>query len=625
MSSSDNKLPSGLAAAAGVGAFAMPLVAPWYLLIVMAAALATTLVSPCRRRVVVGTTAFLVVLLVLQGQLSAPLAAACLSAAALATTARVPLAIGILVLNLSTTASAQELLAGFLYRANIEAAAPAILAAFVLALTSTKAVRIITAIGGGLLSCAAAWAASRAVTVPEAALAISALPITLTAAIIGAAGPLEMRHALLVGVALVAALAPWAWMPPRSPGEIWLLLPKAQEAFEGKFFGNYVEALHFAGLDANLATSAEEIPAGATVLMPWVTAPFPDDQRVGALARERQWTVVIGGEHTNAGGVAARIAAMAGRTLLRRDLTVPRGNTDDSGPMRIAEVSAWPDESILNRGASVTVTSLADKVLLAGDGWWAEPDIGEWLWVGDYVWRLGDRAGRLAMAAAADIGGARWVVLGDNSPLLNRQLIADPRAAKRILGAASLWPTFLNDLLVTTVAIAITIGVMPVIAVLIPVIAAFGTVTFDRPSRAWKDFYVGESGFDERNFNTLLADYPDLLKGRRLIRLKAPVSGHIALPDPETTLFLLVEGEADLGGVRFNNCKRLGSLATAEGPHLMDAQACRVTGQARVLIGTEKAAAAIAIDETIIILDVAFLGQQAPLINATWLLQEIGR
>ncbi|OAN44961.1 hypothetical protein [Magnetospirillum moscoviense] len=279
----------------------------------------------------------------------------------------------------------------------------------------------------------------------------------------------------------------------------------------------------------------------------------------------------------------------------------------------------------MNRGASVSIASLTDKVLLAGDGWWAEPDIGEWLWVGDYVWRNGDRAGRLAMAAASDIGGARWVVLGDNSPLVNRQLIADPRAAIRILEAATLWPAFLADLLVVGLAAVLVIGTMPVVAVALPVVAAFATVMVDRPSQAWKDFYLGELGFEERNFNNVVADNPGLVDGRRLIRVKVPVSGKVALPGGPASVFMLVDGAAEVGGVRLDRCHRLGSLTTAEGPYLMDAQACRVTGQVRVLIGTEEAAAALAIGEAIIILDTAFLSQKAPLGNAAWLLKEIGR
>jgi hypothetical protein len=76
----------------------------------------------------------------------------------------------------------------------------------------------------------------------------------------------------------------------------------------------------------------------------------------------------------------------------------------------VLDVRAWSHEAILNRGASVQVSSLWDKVLLSGDGWWAERDLGEWLWVGDYVWQKGDRAGRLALSIAFDDGASRWVI-----------------------------------------------------------------------------------------------------------------------------------------------------------------------------------------------------------------------
>ena len=54
----------------------------------------------------------------------------------------------------------------------------------------------------------------------------------------------------------------------------------------------------------------------------------PIARRIGQLARERRWTVVVAGEHTDLGGVAARIEAMTGRTILRQDLTVPPGQRD---------------------------------------------------------------------------------------------------------------------------------------------------------------------------------------------------------------------------------------------------------------------------------------------------------
>lgn len=625
MSFSGSKLLPGLAATAGISAFAMPLIVPWHLLTVIVATLAATFTARGKQRAFFGAVSFIAVLLVLQVQLSASLAAACFSAAALMITNRVALAVCILALNLSATAAIQELLGEFLHTANLEAAAPAVLAALMLALASMARSRSALAIGSAMFALGGVWAATRAVSAPELVMTIGAVPVMLAAALLGAAEPTPQRSAIPMGAVFIAALATWLVMPPKLSDEIWLLIPDAPETYEAKYFENYVEALRFAGLDVELASSAEEIPMEATVLMPWMTAEIRDDQRIGGLARQRRWTVVIGGEHTNMGNVATRIEAMTGRALLRRDLTVPRGNTDDSGPMRIPEISAWPHGAIFNRGASVTIASLTDKVLLAGDGWWAEPEIGEWLWVGDYVWRNGDRAGRLAMAVASDIGGARWVVLGDNSPLVNLQLIADPRATIRVMWAATLWPSAWNDLLLAVLAAVIAFGMAPSLIVFLPLAAISTVIAFDRPSQAWKDFYLGESGFDERNFNNVVAKYPALVDGRRLIRLKAPVSGRVAPPDGSATMFMLTGGAAEIGGVQLDRCHRLGSLTTSEGPYLMDAQACRISGKASVLIGTKESAAAFAVGETIVILDTAFLAQKAPLANVEWLLNEIGR
>jgi hypothetical protein len=558
MSCSGGRLLSALAAAAGIGAFALPLVAPWHLLTVLTAAVTVTFAHTGWRRAVVGGLALLAVLLVLRGSLPSPLAAVTLSAVTLAVTGRAAMAIGVLLLNLSAAASAQELLSDLLHRDNLEAAGPAVLACIVLTLASSSRRDAAAAIGSGLVALGVVWLASRAVSVPQGALAFGAMPVILVAAVTAAFGPTPLRAAIPVGGMLLVALATWPWTPPKATGKVWLLLPVAPDTYEAEFFANYIEALRFAGIDAEQAGTPDEIPPGVTVLMPWVTAGFVDDRRIGDLAREQRWTVVIGGEHTNMGEVATRIEAMAGRALLRSDLTVPRGNTDHSGPMHMPAISTWPHESILNRGASVTIGSLADRVLLAGDGWWAEPDIGEWLWAGDYVWRDGERAGRLALAAASDIGGARWVVLGDNSPLVNSQLIADPRAVIRILQAANLRPAFLFDLLLAVLAVMIFIGITPILVAVLPLGATLVTIAADRPSQAWRDFYLGQSGFDQRNFNNVVAANPALVDERRLIRRKAPVSGTMTLPNEPAIMFLLVDGASEIGGVRLDRCQRLG-------------------------------------------------------------------
>ena len=339
-------------------------------------------------------------------------------------------------------------------------------------------------------------------------------------------------------------------------------MPEAPDAFEAKFFRNYLEALGFAGIEAKRAARPEDVSPGSLLLLPWLTSPFtteardPLAKRIGELARERRWTVVVAGEHTDMGGAAARLEAMAGRPILRRDLTVPPGNIDDSGPLHVSDLRAWPHEAILNRGASVRVGSLANRVLMAGDGWWAEPDIGEWLWVGDYVWRPGDRAGRLALAASYDIDGARWVVIGDNSPLVNSQLFADPRPTIRLLEMATLWPAFLRDIAIAALTFLLCLWFTtpkwrsrsPFMVVgSVAAFAAVASSVSSGESIGWQDAYIGESGFDERNFNVALAENPALVDSRRLIRVKRPVSGSVALPEGDSLVFMLVDGTAEVG------------------------------------------------------------------------------
>jgi hypothetical protein len=441
-------------------------------------------------------------------------------------------------------------------------------------------------------------------------------------------------------VALFLALVSWGWTLPRTWNDIYVFLPQSPSAPEAKFFENYFQALGFAGIEAKRAERLEDVPLEALLLLPWITTPFtteagdPTAMRIGQLARQRRWTVIAAGEHTNLGGVAARLEAMAGRKILRRDLTVPPGNTDDSGPLHAADLRAWPQEAILNRGASVRVNSSTDKVLLAGDGWWAEPDIGEWLWVGDYVWRSGDRTGRLALASAVDIDGARWVVIGDNSPFLNSQLVADPRPAIRLVEMASLWPAFLKDIFIGAVACFLCVRLAsPKLRLWPPLIAVGSTAALAAgplwtwETVRWRDSFVGEASVDERNFNLMLAQYPALVDGRRLVRMKFPVSGSVSPPEGNSVIFTLVDGEAEIGGVKLNGCRRIGSLTSTEGPYLMNAQACRVSGSARILIGTPEGAAAFVVPsaegETLVVLDVGFLSQKAPSSNAMWLLHEV--
>jgi hypothetical protein len=327
---------------------------------------------------------------------------------------------------------------------------------------------------------------------------------------------------------------------------------------------------------------------------------------------------------------------MAGRPLFARDLTVPPGNRDASGPLRGAGLVPWRNDALLNRGASVIPPGISGRVLLSGDGWWTEPHLGEWLWTGDYVWRAEDKGGRVVLAAAYEDGAARWVAVGDNSPFINRQIIADPRPMLTLLSMASLYPALLADSFALASALLALVAVRrrrPRVAVLaapalvgiVAVVCIIALVTAPRPGPLQAALMLGESGFDERNFNVALAEEPRLaLSGWVLRRKRAPISGNVGEEPGHEVIFAHVQGEAFFGATRLWDCWRLGSLQVQGGPYLMDAQACRVDEETEVLVGSRDSAAVISVGEgarkRILVLDTAFLSSRAPEVNRDWLL-----
>jgi hypothetical protein len=137
---------------------------------------------------------------------------------------------------------------------------------------------------------------------------------------------------------------------------------------------------------------------------------------------------------------------------------------------------------------------------------------------------------------------------------------------------------------------------------------------------------VGESGFNERNFNVSLAEEPKLWNSGWVIRrTRKPVKGRVGLNSPREVLFLLVDDEVVIGSARLHGCHRLGSLPEEGGTVLMDAQACAVDGDAEILLGNRDSAAALAIREgdktVIVVLDTAFLSQNAPIENRNSILR----
>lgn len=620
----ENKIHYRLASLLGISAFAYPEQAPWSLLATLLVAATTVCSTSGRGRTITLLLSASLFVGVAGGLLSAAFVTAVLAAATIAAHNRL-LALAILALQTSYAASLEAITANYLFAWHLEASAPALLSGALLLAVQTERTwwRVVLA----LLPLPLVWGAQKLGAVTYGLLAIAALPAMVLAALTpGDERPIlkGARRWIVAGVVVLAAIG-WALTPPKTPEAGYVLLLGETNSPDARFYRNYQEVLQFAGISAKVVEAIEDIPPNSLVLLPWLTSSAvpdsaPSFDRLRELAKERRWLVVMVGEHTDMGSVATRVQALVGRPFLRDDLSVPQGNTDDSGHMRSADIRAWHPDAMLNRGGSVDVRSPLTRVLLSGDGWWAEPDIGEWLWVGDYMWQPSDRHGRLVMAAAADEGPARWVVIGDTGPFINQQLVSDPRPAARILELSTLWPLFLRDVGLVIIAAGIVFGLPTAILIgMAGLIVMCSLLLGPSNNGPWRSLWRQESGFDERNFNQALLESPQLLTTDwSLVRPKGPLGDQLPTPEKRTVIFGLIDEELIVGRTKLSNCRRLGSLST-DGILLMDAQACKVDGNAEVLVGDKDEAAIVQIGSLLLVLDQNFLGQKAPPSNRTWL------
>lgn len=619
-----NSMRYRIAALLGISAFVFPEQAPWTLLATLLIAITVVSCASGRGRLIALLVSVSLFIGVAGGVLSASFVTAALAAVAISPHNRL-LAIAVLGLQTSYAASLEAIAANQLFAWHLEAAGPALLSgALVLAVQPRHPWWRTTL---ALFPLPLVWVAQKIGVSPYGLLAIAGLPSMALALLT----PCDERPALkglplwvASGVVALGAIG-WVMTPPKMPDAGYVLLPGEMNSPEARFYRNYQEVLRFAGISAKVVETAEEIPAGSLVLLPWLTAPVqhegaPSFEHLRELAIERGWLVVMVGEHTDMGGAATRVKAVTGQPYLRNNLSVPLWNTDNSGQMRTADIRAWYPDAMLNRGASVDVWSPLNRVLLSGDGWWAEPNIDEWLWVGDYIWQPSDRHGRLVMAATADEGRARWVILGDTGPFINQQMVSDPRPAARILELASLWPLFLRDVGLVIVTAVIAFGLPAAVLVgAVGLVVAVSLIPGTSNDGPWRSVWRQESGFDERNFNQSLLESPQLLTTEwKLVRPKGPLSGQLPAPEKPTIIFGLVDGELSIGDTKLSNCKRLGSLLT-DGILLMDAQACKVVGNAEILVGDNDEAAILKVGSLLMVLDQNFLGQKAPPSNRSWL------
>lgn len=610
----------------GMAAYLLPESATLSILLVVA----TTMIAAQKAKPADLFIYFSLALAALFQIIPAPFSTAIIAALALFIAGRKTEAFIVLFLQVTLIASLEAILGGALYKFHIEAAAPAILTGLIILAAQSKVtlkdyliLLTVPLITSSILNF---------VLSPTWLMIVAAFPILILGCQFK---PRESYKSIfsLIGFSVSAILISWLYSFPSTSSNAYFLLPQNTNSPEFKYYENYAAASKFTGIDLIEIKNPKDIPDNSLLVLPWLTEELDSDynKTIKSLANKRHWTVILVGEHTNMNGVANRINTFTGFNNLRDDLTTPPENKDNSGALRVSGTDPWLQSSLLNRGASVAIHSIFDKVLLSGDGWWAENNIGEWLWVGDYVWQPKDRNGRLVLAAQIVDDGAHWVVVGDSTPFLNKAILAQPISTKEIIKLASLWPVFLKDVLLVFLMVVGGIVKSPIrirYASLLATVPILIIQLIPQAISSWDSVWIGENAFTESNFNNHLSKSKPLLETKwQLIRTSNAINEDFFTGNQNAVIFGIVKEGVKVDGITFTNCHRIGNIQTDEGPLLMNAQACKVSGNAKAIIGTNDEAAAILYktrnNTKILILDQNFLAQGAKKENVEWLLKNI--
>jgi len=401
------------------------------------------------------------------------------------------------------------------------------------------------------------------------------------------------------------------------------LLPSDDDSYEAKYFMNYYEALEFTGIKFENLLDINALADNSLILIPWVSNTDSNfvDQLNLLKNSNKKLTIIIAGEHTNYSGSRDLINGFVGKSVINDDLTVPRNNSDYSGFLRSIDFMDWPNKSVFNRGAS-TAVGFFDKTVLSGDLWFSEPNINEWLWVGDYKWQPTDKIGRIPLATLTKNNNLTYLIFGDNSFLLNTQIIADPNALIRAINLSSIVPFMIHDLIILLIIILsiLTIDFSPIIVVTIFSVLSFQALKIESIN-VWRDFYNNQSGFDENNFNSKFLDIAKELDDYHIIRANY-LNKDIFMKNNNAFIFGLVDSEFKFMDLEIKNCFRTGSLNYSN-IRIMNGQFCKVKGDYIKIIGDDNKEFIFLYKHNnfnkIVILDRNFLSTKAPGINVDYI------
>jgi hypothetical protein len=422
-------------------------------------------------------------------------------------------------------------------------------------------------------------------------------------------------------------------------GRVVVWIPSSMEKYESQFFKDYSNTLSLAGIKATQISDIGQINENSLVIVPWGTdieaQKFLQDLKTSPLGKSL--TVLVGGEHTNYSGFADRLNPLFdGGVRFSNTTTVPPQNANHMGALWTSSVLQFPFNATLNRGASLRISSLNAFPILIAKSIFSDLGPKEFndFWVGDFLLGHSDPRGwTLLMAAYKD--GPLWVLSGDNSYLLNRYLLPNPTPISHVMSLATLFPMLLLELWILVIICVwgfqakngIATSIKSKFIYFIPILL-LAPIAILLKSQSLPDYGMSKTlfqnlkyfGGDERSSAaTISANSKAIDKSpKKLFVHEGPfTSKDIGNSGLEEIHIGHIKNGFSYNDVKIDNCG-LTNYSNLLDPkiNLLEAQYCRVTGDAKIIVGDGNQASVIEINSTppvTIILDKYFLSGSPPI------------
>lgn len=449
----------------------------------------------------------------------------------------------------------------------------------------------------------------------------------------------KYKFYLLVALLFIHSILIWSSSNRIDPGRVVVWIPTSTEKYESQFFKDYSSTLSLAGIKATQISDISQIQENSLVIVPWGTdidsEKFLQDLKVSPLAKSL--TVLVGGEHTNYGGFADRLNPLFdGNLSFSNTTTVPPKNANHMGALWTSSVLQFPFDATLNRGASLRMSSLNVFPILTAKSIFSDLGPKEFndFWVGDFLIGHSDPRGwTLLMAAYKD--GPLWILSGDNSYLLNRYLLPNPSPITHVIALATLFPMLILELWILLIICAWSFqakstnltSIKSKFIYFIPILLLV-PIAITLKAQALPDYGMSKAlfqnlkyfGGDERSSAIAISANSKVINEsskKLFVHEESFTSKDIGNSGLEEIHIGNIKNGFSYNGVKVDNCG-LTNYSNLLDPKitLLEAQYCRVTGDAKIIVGNKNQASVIEIQSmppVTLILDKYFLSGSPPI------------